>query len=110
MQAEPFCRRPRRPHGPVRPKRFNVTPPSGVPRSNGKTPPSGNDCCHGLGIREGGEYRQMKVWIYVDTSKQIGDRDYLKVFASPGAALAWIEVLQFTNCSLAPQMLTLGDE
>jgi hypothetical protein len=52
----------------------------------------------------------MIVWICVDTSKQVGDRDYLKVFASPGAALVWIEVLQFTNCSLAPQMLTLGDE
>ena len=24
----------------------------------------------------------MTVWIYVDTSKQVGDRDHLKVFAS----------------------------
>ena len=28
------------------------------------------------------EYRQMKVWIYVDTGKQVGDRDHLKVFDS----------------------------
>jgi len=26
------------------------------------------------------------VWIYVDTSKQVGDVDHLKVFASPGLA------------------------
>jgi hypothetical protein len=28
----------------------------------------------------------MTVWIYVDTSKQVGDRNHLKVFASEGAA------------------------
>jgi hypothetical protein len=40
------------------------------------------------GKRMGGE-RQMTVWIYVDTSKQVGDRDHLKVFASAEAAEAW---------------------
>jgi hypothetical protein len=25
------------------------------------------------------------VWIYVDTNKQVGDRDHLKVFATPEA-------------------------
>ena len=34
----------------------------------------------------------MKVWIYVDTAKQVGDRDHLKVFASLEAALAWFEL------------------
>jgi len=29
------------------------------------------------------------VWIYVDTSKQVGDRDHLKVFANPDVADAW---------------------
>ena len=29
------------------------------------------------------------VWIYVDTSKQVGDRDHLKVFANTDAAEAW---------------------
>ena len=36
--------------------------------------------------------RQMTVWIYVDTSKQVGDREHLKVFASLEAALAWFEL------------------
>ena len=31
----------------------------------------------------------MTVLIYVDTSKQVGDRDYLKVFANADAAEAW---------------------
>jgi hypothetical protein len=29
------------------------------------------------------------VWAYVDTSKQVGDRDHLKVFADADAAEAW---------------------
>ena len=28
----------------------------------------------------------MTVWIYVDTSKQVGDADHLKVFANAEAA------------------------
>jgi len=31
----------------------------------------------------------MTVWIYVDTSKQVGDKDHLKVFESEDAANAW---------------------
>jgi hypothetical protein len=31
------------------------------------------------------------VWIYVDTSKQVGDRDHLKVFATSDAAEKWFE-------------------
>jgi hypothetical protein len=31
----------------------------------------------------------MTVWIYVDTSKQVGDPDHLKVFANQEAAQAW---------------------
>jgi hypothetical protein len=33
----------------------------------------------------------MKVLIYVDTSKQVGDPDYLKVFANADAAETWFE-------------------
>jgi hypothetical protein len=29
------------------------------------------------------------VWIYVDTNRQVGDRDHLKVFASEEAAERW---------------------
>ncbi len=29
------------------------------------------------------------VWIYVDTNKEVGDADHLKVFATAGAADVW---------------------
>jgi hypothetical protein len=32
----------------------------------------------------------MSVWIYVDVSKEVGDVDHLKVFASKEAAEAWL--------------------
>ena len=35
--------------------------------------------------------RPMKVLIYVDTSKEVGDRDHLKVFANELAANRWFE-------------------
>jgi hypothetical protein len=31
----------------------------------------------------------MTVWVYVDTSRQIGDVDHLKIFATAEAADAW---------------------
>jgi hypothetical protein len=31
----------------------------------------------------------MTAWIYVDTSKQVGDKDHLKIFGSEDAANAW---------------------
>jgi len=31
----------------------------------------------------------MTVWIYIDTSKQVGDVDHLKVFASQDATNRW---------------------
>ena len=34
----------------------------------------------------------MTVWIYVDTAKQVGDRDHLKAFDSQDAAQAWLAV------------------
>jgi len=33
----------------------------------------------------------MTVLIYVDTSKQVGDPDHLKVFASEAAAETWLQ-------------------
>jgi hypothetical protein len=33
----------------------------------------------------------MTVLIYVDTSKQVGDADHLKVFANADAAETWFE-------------------
>jgi hypothetical protein len=29
------------------------------------------------------------VWVYVNTSKQVGDRDHIKVFVDQSAAEAW---------------------
>ena len=31
----------------------------------------------------------MTVWVYVDTSKQVGDKDHLRVFATEDAANRW---------------------
>ena len=33
----------------------------------------------------------MTVWIYVDTSRNVGDVDHLKVFANEAAAEAWFK-------------------
>jgi hypothetical protein len=33
----------------------------------------------------------MTVWIYINTSKDVGDADYLKVFATKDAAEAWLQ-------------------
>jgi hypothetical protein len=33
----------------------------------------------------------MTVWVYVNTSKQVGEREHLKVFASTDAAETWFE-------------------
>ena len=33
----------------------------------------------------------MKVMIYVDTSKEVGDVDHLKVFVNGDAAYAWLK-------------------
>ena len=37
------------------------------------------------------EYLTMTVWIYVNTSKQVGDKDHLKVFANEDAAETWLQ-------------------
>ena len=33
----------------------------------------------------------MTVWVYVDTSMQVGDKDHLKVFANEDAADTWFQ-------------------
>jgi hypothetical protein len=33
----------------------------------------------------------MTVFIYVNTSKQVGDKDHLKVFATTDSAETWLE-------------------
>jgi hypothetical protein len=45
-----------------------------------------------LGAPEAEERPMKTVWIYVDTSKQVGDRDHLKVFANSDLADEWFLV------------------
>jgi hypothetical protein len=49
-----------------------------------------SDCTAQEGSKEIQD-RQMTVLIYVDTSKQVGDADHLKVFANADAAETWFE-------------------
>ena len=46
----------------------------------------------GRTFKGGSKGASVIVWIYVDTSKQVGDRDHLKVFDSQAAAQAWFYV------------------
>ena len=39
----------------------------------------------------------MSVWIYVDTRLQVGDKNYLQVFASPEAAELWLAEVWRSN-------------
>jgi hypothetical protein len=48
---------------------------------------AGDDRAHAILQRTLSE--DKTVWIYVDTRKQVGDEDHLKVFASEDAANAW---------------------
>ena len=46
----------------------------------------------------------MRVWIFVNTSKQAGDPEHLKVFANADAAQSWFEEndpegVAFVRCS-----------
>ena len=46
----------------------------------------------------------MMVWIYIDTNKQVGDVDHLKVFATPEAADEWfkdVALYRGLNCTTA---------
>jgi hypothetical protein len=45
-----------------------------------------------MGKAKAQEGRAMNtVWIYVDPSKEVGDLDHLKVFASKDAAETWLQ-------------------
>ena len=45
-----------------------------------------------LGTPQAGARSMKTVWIYVDTKKQVGDRDHLKVFANSDLADEWFVV------------------
>ena len=44
-----------------------------------------------MGAPEAEKRPAMTVWIYVDTGKQVGDRNHLKVFANEDAAETWLQ-------------------
>jgi hypothetical protein len=48
------------------------------------------------------------VWVYVDTSKEVGDRDHLKVFATPDAAGEWFKENDPEGVAIGYEVL--GDE
>jgi hypothetical protein len=55
--------------------------------------PCGGDASpdeNGAGCNAGCGTLMATVWVYVDTSKTVGDRDHLKVFANRDAADAWL--------------------
>jgi hypothetical protein len=49
----------------------------------------------------------MTVWIYIDTSKRVGDPDHLKVFADPEIARRWFE--RFDPEGVAFEYPVIGD-
>jgi hypothetical protein len=51
----------------------------------------------------------MTVWIYVDTSKQVGDPEHLKVFASQDAAEAWFAENDPEGVAFEYEVINEGD-
>ena len=51
----------------------------------------------------------MTVWVYVDTRKQVGDRDHLKVFANEEAANAWFAEHDPEGVALAYPVFGIAD-
>jgi hypothetical protein len=52
----------------------------------------------------------MTVLIYVDTNKQVGDKDYLKVFASQAAAETWLQENDPEGVAFEYEVLEWGAE
>jgi hypothetical protein len=51
----------------------------------------GNDTADFPGLRARGREGPMTVFVYVNTSKQVGDAEHVKVFATTDAAEKWFE-------------------
>jgi len=63
---------------------------------------------HALGKAEAEEGPMTTVWIYVDTSKEVGDIDHLKVFATSELADEWFK--ENDPEGVAFEYEVLGDE
>lgn len=50
----------------------------------------------------------MTVWIYVDTSKEVGDKDHLKVFSDEDAAWEWLAEHDPEGVAFEYPVLSLG--
>ena len=49
----------------------------------------------------------MTVWVYVNTSKQVGDPEYLKIFSDPDIARRWFA--RFDPKGVAFEYSVIGD-
>jgi len=49
----------------------------------------------------------MTVWVYVNTSKQVGDPEYLKIFSDPDIARRWFA--RFDPNGVAFEYPVIGD-
>ena len=47
----------------------------------------------------------MTVWIYVDTKKDVGDAEHLKVFASEDAAETWLQENDLEGVAFAYEVI-----
>jgi hypothetical protein len=56
---------------------------------------------------ESAEKAAMTVWVYVNTSKQVGDPDHLKIFSDPDIARRWFE--RFDPKGVAVEYPVIGD-
>jgi hypothetical protein len=52
----------------------------------------------------------MTVWIYVDTNKQVGDPEHLKVFANQETAQAWFEEYDPEGVAFEYDLMTTARE
>ena len=57
-----------------------------------------------------GDARMKTVWIYVDTNKQAGDVDHLKVFANPDLADEWLEENDPEGVALEYEVIGIMDD
>jgi hypothetical protein len=55
-----------------------------------------------------GEDRLMTVWIYTEISKQVGDPEHIKVFATTDAAEAWFMLNDPEGVAFAYQVIHAG--
>src|SRR3954462_5478046 len=74
---------------PVRSLMLSLQPPRLLLALEGTSPQEHRYACRVEANISSDGGAPMTVWIYVDTSKQVGDKDHPKVFADEDVAGAW---------------------